>query len=150
MKHAVTRVEIDASPAVVWAVLTDFERYPQWNPCLRFRGAPRAGQRVPMTVTLFGVALTVPVRIEEMSPERELRWRGGPGWLMHGTHYLRLEPIADERTRLTHGERFGGVLLPLLWPLLAAELLRFYERMNEGLRARCEAPGAQDRTTGTA
>lgn len=29
-----TEIEIAAPPATIWAVLTDYERYPEWNPFL--------------------------------------------------------------------------------------------------------------------
>lgn len=142
MKHPVTRIEIEAGAYAVWDVLTDFPRYPEWNPAVAFLDEVREGARVRMRVTLFGRTLTVPVRIEALRAREELRWRGGPGWLMHGTHYFRIAPIGPGRTELVHGERFGGVALPLLWPVLAPELTRFYERINVALARRCASTSA--------
>ena len=34
-KHVVhTSIDISADPQKVWDVLKDFDRYPEWNPCL--------------------------------------------------------------------------------------------------------------------
>jgi uncharacterized protein YndB with AHSA1/START domain len=34
-KEIITEIEIDASPSQVWQVLTDFEKYPTWNPFIK-------------------------------------------------------------------------------------------------------------------
>ncbi len=42
-------VEIDAEPALVWKIMTDFDRYPEWNPLNRFfrlDGEARPGHTV--------------------------------------------------------------------------------------------------------
>ncbi len=35
MKKLFSEIKIDASPKQVWAVFTDFDAYPQWNPFIR-------------------------------------------------------------------------------------------------------------------
>jgi Polyketide cyclase / dehydrase and lipid transport len=34
-KEIVTEIEINAAPSRVWQVLTDFEKYPIWNPFIK-------------------------------------------------------------------------------------------------------------------
>ncbi len=48
MKHLHTEIQIEADPAEVWAVLTDFDRYPDWNPFLvDVRGDAEPGATPP-------------------------------------------------------------------------------------------------------
>lgn len=44
-----TEVEIDASPAVVWEVLTDFESYSEWDPGLEIDGETDEGGQLAVT-----------------------------------------------------------------------------------------------------
>jgi uncharacterized protein YndB with AHSA1/START domain len=34
-KEIVTEIEINAPPSRVWEILTDFEKYPTWNPFIK-------------------------------------------------------------------------------------------------------------------
>jgi hypothetical protein len=48
-----------------------------------------------------------------VSPDCELRWLSTlliPG-LFNGEHYFLLEPTVTDATRLTHGEKFSGLLV---------------------------------------
>ncbi len=72
-------------------------------------------------------------------PERELRWLGHllvPG-IFDGEHYFLLEPIGEDRTRLTQGEKFSGLLVGLLGSTLAATGAGF-KAMNTALRQQVE------------
>jgi uncharacterized protein YndB with AHSA1/START domain len=47
MKELRTEIEIAAPPERVWAVLADFDSYPEWNPFIRrIRGQPAAGSKL--------------------------------------------------------------------------------------------------------
>ena len=35
MRQITTEIEINASVEKVWAILTDFKKYPQWNPFIK-------------------------------------------------------------------------------------------------------------------
>jgi len=133
-----SRFIVHAPVAVVWEVLSDFDAYPQWNPCVQFRGRPELGARVPITLQLMGRSFPFSVRMEAMDEERELRWRGGPPQLMSGTHYFKIHAQGPDATEVIHGERFEGLAVPLVWPAVRRAFEAFYERINQSLAERCQ------------
>jgi hypothetical protein len=138
--HAETFIE--APPAQVWRVLTDFASYADWNPFFReAAGELREGAAVRVRVDLPGQGHRVFLpRIVEVTPERELTWIGRlvlPG-LFDGEHSFFVEPVeGGRRTLLVQHENFSGLLLPLFTPEMEAATRRGFEAMNAALK--CEA-----------
>ena len=51
MKQIATEIEINAPASRVWAILTDFARFADWNPfILRIEGQPHIGTRLKVTI----------------------------------------------------------------------------------------------------
>ncbi|MBM9613830.1 SRPBCC family protein [Desulfobulbus rhabdoformis] len=47
MKVLETQIQIMASKENVWDVLTDFEKFSEWNPFMRYvKGRPQKGDRI--------------------------------------------------------------------------------------------------------
>src|ERR1700733_13254415 len=87
---------IDAPPRAVWAVLTDLDRYPEWNPLFsQAAGDLAVGRRVTLRSTRGdGRSTTIRPRVTVVTPEAELRWAGYlPGSiLVAGEHSFTLKP----------------------------------------------------------
>ena len=137
-----TRIEINAPPARVWAVLTDFAAMPDWNPFIRsISGELSPGGRLSVHVVPPGKSgMWFKPTVITLEPERELRWLGHlvvPG-LFDGEHYFLLHRLDGPRTRLIHGEKFTGLLVGPFRATLAATQAGF-EAMNAALKARAEA-----------
>jgi len=141
--HLHTEIEIEASAERVWAALTDFASYPQWNPFIRsIAGAPRQGERLRVAIQPSGGKLMrfAPV-VLAAEPERELRWLGRlllPG-VFDGEHRFLIEPLGPGRVRFQQSERFSGLLVGLLRASLDRDTRRGFEEMNRALKARLEA-----------
>jgi hypothetical protein len=134
-------VEIDASAGRVWAILTDFARMPSWNPFITsMSGNLTPGERLSVTIAPPGKsAMRFKPAVLAVRPERELRWLGHllvPG-VFDGEHYFLLEPIGSERTRLTQGEKFSGLLVRPLGGMLSATEAGF-KAMNAALKEQAE------------
>ena len=137
-----TDIDIDAPPARVWDVLTDFAAYPAWNPFIRRVGgilAPRCRLLVRIEPP-GGRAMTFRPVVLRVEPERELAWRGRTfiPRLFDGTHVFRLEP-RGAGVRFTHAETFHGLLVPLLRRSLETMTRQGFESMNRALKARAES-----------
>ena len=137
-----TDIEIEAPPARVWAVLTDFPAMADWNPFIRsISGDLTPGGRLSIQVVPPGKSgMRFKPTVLSVEPERELRWLGRlvvPG-LFDGEHYFLLSPLDGTRTRLIHGENFSGLLVGLFRANLAATEAGF-EAMNTDLKRRAEA-----------
>jgi hypothetical protein len=146
MREIQTDIEIAAAPEEVWRVLTDFAAYPEWNPFVtRASGELREGGRLEIFVQVpEGRGMKFTPRVLRVEPARELRWIGSmPLNLFNGEHIFRLEPAGPARTRFLHGERFTGLLIPLMGSTLE-KVRRGYFLMNEALKARVE--GARPQT----
>ncbi|HEX9488886.1 MAG TPA: SRPBCC domain-containing protein [Stellaceae bacterium] len=136
-----TRVEIAAPAALVWGVLTDFPRFPEWNPFItRIEGAPEPGARLRVEIKPPGKsAMTFRPTVVVARPEKELRWLGQlllPG-IFDGEHAFELESRGDGCS-FRQLERFAGLLVPFFGGVLTATQ-RGFEAMNTALKKRAEA-----------
>jgi hypothetical protein len=137
-----TTIEIDAPTNTVWAVLTDFSRYSEWNPFIRsIHGKAEQGEQLEILIQPpGGTGMTFRPIILVLQPEAELRWLGRlilPG-IFDGEHQFQLKPIGEGRTRLIHREVFSGLLVPLLWRNLDTQTRQGFEAMNHALKQRVE------------
>ena len=138
-----TQILIRATPDKIWDILTDFSRMPSWNPFMpAISGSPTVGSRLSVTISPPGqskAAVNPTVLVAE--PSRELRWLGTilSRWIFAGEHFFLLDRTSDGATWLTHGERFSGLLAPLIMRgrLLSATEAGF-TAMNEALKRQSE------------
>lgn len=140
MRHELrTEIEIDATPAAVWAELTDLPAFAEWNPFITSaEGAPVVGERLRLRMEPpGGRAMTFRPAVTEVTPHRVLEWLGRlsvPG-LFDGRHRFELAPTRTG-TRLIHSEQFTGVLVPFLRRSLDRSTRAGFEAMNEALARR--------------
>jgi hypothetical protein len=136
-----TEIDINAPAAKVWAVLTDFPNMPLWNPFITaIAGRAAAGERLTVTIRPPGKsAITLRPTLLVVQPERELRWLGHfiVSGIFDGEHYFLLDPLGADRTRLTHGESFSGLLVGFLNATLDATETGFND-MNAALKRQAE------------
>jgi hypothetical protein len=143
MKELHTEIEIEASAERVWALLTDFASYPQWNPFIRsISGQPAPGERLEVRIEPpGGRGMTFKPKVLNAEPNRELRWLGHllvPG-VFDGEHSLAIQPLGEARVRFVQREAFRGLLVPLFARSLDNNTQRGFEEMNRALKERAEA-----------
>jgi hypothetical protein len=141
-----SEIEIDAPPERVWAVLTDFPAYPEWNPFIRrISGELREGAKLEVQIQPPGArATTFKPTVRAVETNRELRWLGRllvPG-IFDGEHSFVIEP-REGHSHFGMSERFSGFLVGFFKGTLAKTEVGF-EQMNAALKARVERPSAQN------
>ncbi len=152
MRAIRTETVVDAPAEAVWDVLTDFPRYPEWNPFLvRVETRLVPGAPVAMTVRLGRRDVPLDARMLAVLPGQEFRWAGPiarwKGVVFRGEHFFGVAPEGPGSCRFLHGEDFGGLSLALLDGWMRRTLLPAYEAMNQAL-ARRAAGLAAGRGTG--
>jgi hypothetical protein len=141
MKTIRTEAFIPAPPSRVWAVLTDFDAYADWNPLnIRASGEARPGGKIRTTfvnpVGKPGATVTQTVTLTTFEPERALAWSGNVPLLFRGRHHFTLTP-EGEGTRLLHGEDMGGLIaMTFSEAVLREKFVPWYEAVNAALAAR--------------
>jgi len=124
------RLEIQASPATIWQLLSDFEHYPAWNRYSpKVTGKFEVGEQVTVEAHLGSRVQKVENIILSIKPEQELCWQS-QDWFASLAQGLRCRWLTDQgngRTLLVHHEVMAG---PLAWLI---EWI-FYQRIEQGLR----------------
>ena len=141
-KEIITEIEIYATPTRVWQVLTDFEKYPTWNPFIKkISGvvARKEKLEVHMPDPRDGtMVLTPTVLVAEK--DRELRWLGkSEGDVFNGEHHFLIEPTDNNNNvRFIQSERFTGSMVPSVEGWLDTAVKQNFEEMNKALKQRAE------------
>ncbi len=137
-----TEIEINASPQVVWNLLTDTSRFPEWNPFIhRLSGELAVGRRLVVFLQPSGSqGMEFKPVVLKVEPNRELRWLGRlllPG-LFDGEHIFQIEPLGHKRVRFHQREIFSGILVPFLKKALDTDTRRGFNEMNQKLKELAE------------
>jgi hypothetical protein len=152
-----TQVDIHAGASLVWTLLTDFSRYPDWNPTIRgVQGPLEAGSTIKVAERLVqpkpGKPPTVTQTtgtLDQIREPRRLSWSSRLGFMLGSERRFRIENLPDGGVRFHQEERIGGLLAPFLWRRLVREREPAFERMNRALKSRAERVEARaPRTNG--
>ncbi len=142
MREMRTEIEINATPERVWAKLTDFESYADWNPFMqRATGDPSVGERLNIYIKPpGGMGMTIKPTVKAWDPGKEFRWKGkmGISGLFDGEHIFELES-ADGGCHLVHREEFTGLLVAPMLALIGKKTRQGFDGMNAALKLRAES-----------
>jgi hypothetical protein len=131
MLRLVEETTIRARPEAVFRVMTDFDRYAQWNPWIcEARGVAKEGEVVAVEVKLGKTTMRAQHRILTIVPGVELRWCD-LGWftkIAYGERARVLEPLTGGDVRY----RVELTITGIGWRLVSA----LYGRaMDAGMKA---------------
>jgi hypothetical protein len=137
-----TTFRVDAPRDVVWAVLSDFGRYPDWNPSVpAISGDLSVGSTVSLTLAMPGrPSPNVKAQLTEVVPARRLRWHGNVGadWLFAGDRDFVIEATEDGAVDITHVEDVRGAMFPLFRLAMGSAIQQHHDGFNAALKQRAE------------
>ena len=141
MKNIQTEILINTNITKIWDVLMNFDSYPKWNPFITsISGEPKLGNRLTVSISPpGGKAMTFKPYILNLESNKEFRWKGklGINGIFDGEHYFILESVDKDITKFIHGEKFSGLLVPLVGKMLD-KTQKGFQLMNESIKNECE------------
>lgn len=141
-KEIRTEIIINASPEKVWAVFTDFDNYPNWNPFIKsLKGDVKVGNKITVNIAPPDAkAMTFKPKVLAYETDKELRWLGHLLFkgLFDGEHKFELLDNGNGTTTFIQSEKFKGILVPMFKKQLDNNTKRGFEAMNQKLKERME------------
>lgn len=136
-----TDIMIDASPAEVWAVLTDTGSYGDWATFLvEIEGQISDGANITavfQTDPTKEKLTRIDHQITVVDGQKFYWAEKGPGGI-RDNHHFKVEPTADGKTRFIQSDEIMGGLTWLMGGRLAKMYLEGYQAFNRGLKAEAE------------
>jgi hypothetical protein len=130
---------IRATPAAIWAILTDASQYTEWNTTVdKVEGRIAAGERVTVHAKI-NPGRAFPVKVTEFAPGKQMVWTGGmPLGLFTGERTFVLTPRNDGMVEFRMREVYGGLLSPLIEKSIP-DLQPAFDKFAADLKKRAEA-----------
>jgi uncharacterized protein YndB with AHSA1/START domain len=133
-------IEVAASPEIVWAVLTDIDSWPSWNPEVRSasvsgpltKGAQFRWKAGPGTITST---------LQSVEPPHAIAWTGKT-FGIKAIHVYRLEPQGDT-TIVKSDESWDGLVVRLLRRPMTKTLQKTTESGLRHLKTEAERRAAK-------
>lgn len=134
------RLGVAAPAEVVWEVISDLDRWDEWNPSYsKASGRLSIGAALSLDATWPGVK---PHRHEgtiiDWVPDTQLLWREKAGFMATSLRYIEIDKLSDHGCVLASGEILDGWGVRYLSRQRKASAYRAYEAMDEALKDRAE------------
>jgi uncharacterized protein YndB with AHSA1/START domain len=147
MKEVRSEIEIAAPAQKVWNILTDLERYPEWNTFTPRMTAKKVavGEEFDLDCQMTEKQLLKNEHEVFLAYEPEKfkvcwgtsRTKGRPG--IKSFRWQICEPIDDRRTRFVNYEQFYGPLSYLVHLLYGGKMRKAFAIYGQALKKRAEA-----------
>jgi hypothetical protein len=140
------KLDIDAPPEVVWDVITDLKRYPEWNPfVVECHSTLKPGEPIDMQVKIMARPQRQVEWMLENEPGRKLAYRMKPAPMGALSSYRahEIEAAGANRTRYRSFFRLQGWLMPVVRGLMGSKLETGFEGMSQGIKRQSEMLWAQ-------
>lgn len=138
-KEIRTEITIHAKREKVWAILTDFENYPKWNPFITFiEGKAEEGSQITVRIVPpGGKAMTFKPTIVSRKENQGLKWLGTVLFkgLFDGEHRFELKGNTDGTVTFVQSEQFRGIFTGLFNP---EKTMKGFNEMNHRLKELAE------------
>ncbi|HEY9546996.1 MAG TPA: SRPBCC domain-containing protein [Solimonas sp.] len=134
-------VEIKAPAAVVWEVIRDLSKYPEWNPfCIECRSTLQPGDPIDMKVKLMAKPQPQREWVKEYVEGRRFAYAMKPAPLgaLSSFRSHDVEAIDGTRTRYRSYFQLQGWIKPLVLGLLRSRLEAGFAAMTAGIERRAE------------
>jgi hypothetical protein len=136
-RYSVTR-SIQATPEVVWGLLTDTGTYADWNPTIVSIEGPISLDETVSLVSTVNPKRTFKVNVDVMEPPRRLVWSDGmPLGLFKGERTFVLEPSGGG-TQFTMTEEYTGLMSGMIFKSIP-DLTESFNQFADGLKSAAEA-----------
>jgi len=141
MKEVYSEIQINASASVVWDILTDFEKFGEWNPFIKeISGTLKEGSELRIFIEPpNSKGMEFKPTLKKVETEKKIQWLGKI-WipkLFDGEHSWTINQIDDNIVLFIQKERFTGIFIPFFSKLLKNTKSGF-EMMNQNLKQRAE------------
>ncbi len=141
VKTVQREIIINAPAEKVWAALTTFALYQEWNPFISaITGKASVGERLRVKAKLPGLPeIAFDATVKSSLFPVELEWQAiFLKGVFEASHSFTIERLAVGECRFLHAEQFSGILSAAVLFLLEERFCEGYRLMNEALKARVE------------
>ena len=141
MKNLHTEITINAPAEKVWNILTDFEKFGEWNPfILSIEGNQEIGAQLKVVLKNGNGTSVFKPKVLILEKNKSFEWLGSlpiPG-LFNGQHHFKLEKISEHQINFIHGEHFSGLLAGIIMKQIGEATQQSFMAMNKALKERAE------------
>ena len=144
-------LRIDAPIDVVWTVLTEVDKYGEWNPFTpRARTDFTIGSPANLLVRMGPAKFRISESVCAFEKSRLIAWekKFGARWLLHAVREQHLDPAGKTSCSYHNTDRLTGVLAAMVLMCFGAYMRRGFDDVAEGLKAHAEANHAGSGTNG--
>jgi hypothetical protein len=141
------RIGVAAPPDTIWALISDLEGWPRWNPLYtEAQGRLSIGQKLKISEAAAGggVRVIAPT-IVDWEPPAQILWREDGGLMSRTVRYLEIEALSETGCIFSNGAVFHGLLGEQSAKSQRGSIYRGYEALGEAVKRVSEERWVRER-----